>query len=586
MIGVIRLFKIVMQNTHGKARWAFFLAPLVMLVEVFCDLQQPTLMSNIVDSGLAKGDMHYVITTALAMLGFALLGICAGGGSGVLGNYASLHMGQQLRSRMLTIALNSRAAGGLTPATLITRITNDVTQMQNLVMMLTRGMVRSPMLMFGGVVMSVIVCPSLAPILFVILPILLIYTLLVMKRSLPLYTDMQSKVDAMNRVMRENLQGAKTIKAFTLEDHQLTQFNQTNDDLLNSSVQASMATVPLSPVIQFLLNIGVVIALAYGGTLDVGGVILDGQIIAFVNYMIQITTAMVQTVNIITAFSRAITSAARVQAVLAEKVGELQVGSAANAPSGSSVSFSHVTFGYDQSKPILDDISFTVPDGQWLGIIGTTGSGKSSLINLLTRAFDDYTGEIAIGGVNTQQLDLAAVHHKVTVATQDAMLFSGTVRHNLTFGAPQASDAVVAAGAQLADAAEFIEPLPAKYDAPVEQAGKNFSGGQRQRLNIARAAVPDPDIVVFDDATSAVDQTTNAIIQQRLTQSRQGRTTLIISQRVANIMHCDQIIVMQEGRLAARGTHAELIQSSPFYAQLVETQLGGGRAHANDESRA
>ncbi len=381
-----------------------------MLIEVFCDLQQPTMMADIVDSGLAKGDMQFVIKTAALMLMFALIGICAGGGSGVLGNYASLHMGQSLRTKMLTIALNSRAAGGLPPATLITRITNDVTQMQNLVMMMTRGMVRAPMLMLGGVVMSTLVSPRLAPILFVILPILLVYTLVVMRRSLPFYTDMQGKTDDMNRVMRENLQGAKTIKAFVLENHQQAQFTETNNALLDSSVRASMATVPLAPVIQFLLNLGVVIALAYGGTLDVGGVILDGQIIAFINYMIQITNAMVMTVNIITAFSRAITSATRVQAVLSEQVGEVQVGSAADAPQDSSVTFDHVSFGYDQSKPILDDISFSVPSGQWLGIIGTTGSGKSTLINLLTRGFDDYTGTIRIGGVDTQQLDLAAVH--------------------------------------------------------------------------------------------------------------------------------------------------------------------------------
>ncbi|MFD1392279.1 ABC transporter ATP-binding protein [Lacticaseibacillus jixianensis] len=580
------MFKILMQNMHGKVRLAFFLAPLVMLVEVFCDLQQPTLMADIVDSGLAKGDMGFVARTAALMLMFALIGICAGGGSGVLGNYASLRMGQSLRSKMLMIALNSRAAGGLPPATLITRITNDVTQMQNLVMMLTRGMVRAPMLMLGGVVMSALVSPRLAPILFVILPLLFIYTLVVMRRSLPLYLDMQSKVDTMNRVMRENLQGARTIKAYVLEQHQQTQFTQTNTALLSSSVRAAMATVPLAPVIQFFLNLGVVIALGYGGILDVRGVILDGQIIAFINYMIQITTAMVMTVNIITAFSRAITSATRVSAVLAEKVGEVAVGSARQAPAGSSVAFEHVTFGYDQSKPILDDITFTVPAGQWLGIIGTTGAGKSSLINLLTRSFDDYRGTIWIGGVDTRQLDLAVVHHKVTVATQDAMLFSGTIRHNLTFGKAAATDAELAAGAHLADADEFIAPLPQQYDAPVEQAGKNFSGGQRQRLNIARAAVPDPDILVFDDATSAVDQTTNARIQRRLVQARTGRTTLIISQRVANIMHCDQIIVMQEGRLSAAGTHQQLLASSPFYAQLVATQLGGGMSHASHEPGA
>lgn len=219
------MFKLLMAHMHGRARWCFFLAPAVMLVEVFSDLQQPTLMSDIIDHGLAKGDLHFVIRTSLLMLMFALIGVAAGSAAGILGNYASLHMGQKLRSHMLTVALNSRAAGGLTPATLITRITNDVTQMQNLVMMVTRGMVRAPMLMLGGMVMAVIVSPRLAPILLIIMPLLAVFILVVMKHSIPLYTHMQQQVDGMNRVMRENLQGAKTIKAYTLEDHQLTQFN-------------------------------------------------------------------------------------------------------------------------------------------------------------------------------------------------------------------------------------------------------------------------------------------------------------------------------------------------------------------------
>lgn len=571
------MFKLLMAHMHGRARWCFFLAPAVMLVEVFSDLQQPTLMSDIIDHGLAKGDLHFVIRTSLLMLMFALIGVAAGSAAGILGNYASLHMGQKLRSHMLTVALNSRAAGGLTPATLITRITNDVTQMQNLVMMVTRGMVRAPMLMLGGMVMAVIVSPRLAPILLIIMPLLAVFILVVMKHSIPLYTHMQQQVDGMNRVMRENLQGAKTIKAYTLEDYQLTQFNQANADLLESSIRASLATVPLSPIIQLALNLGVVVALAYGGQLDVNGVILDGQIIAFVNYMIQITNAMVMTVNIITAFSRAITSAARVQAVLAEATGAVPVGSASNAPAGSAITFDHVTFGYQQSRPILDDITFSVPAGQWLGIIGTTGSGKSSVINLLTRAFDDYQGTIKVGGVDIQLLDLAALHHKITVATQEAMLFSGTIASNLRFGAPEADQAQPTASATVAAATSFIDPLPAQYEAPVEQSGKNFSGGQRQRLNIARAAVPDADILVLDDATSAVDQTTNAAIQTQLTKTRRDRTTVIISQRVTNIVHCDQILVLKEGRITAAGSHEALVKQSPFYAQLVQTQLGGGR---------
>lgn len=572
------MFAIIMHHTHGRARWAFFLAPLIMLGEVLCDLQQPTLMSQIIDTGLAHGDGQYVLHHALLMLLFAVLGLICGATCGTLGSYASLKMGESLRSDMLQIALASRDAAGLKPATLITRITNDVTQMQNLVMMLTRGMVRAPMLLLGGIVMSTLVCPDLAPILFIIMPILVIFILIVMRRSLPLYTQMQAAVDRVNRGMRENLQGAKTIKSYVLEDHQFAEFKQANQNLQTTSLNAAMATVTLAPVIQLLLNLGVVIALSYGGTLAIHGSISDGQIIAFVNYMIQITTAMIQTANIITAFSRAITSAARVQAVLDEA--KLTPTATAPLPVASDIQFEHVSFGFDQSTPILNDVSFTVPDGHSLGIVGPTGAGKTTLINLLTRSFDDYSGTIRIGGTDIQTLSLSEVHTKVKVALQDAILFAGTIASNLSFGGAATPEALDEA-AQMADASEFITPLAEQFEAPVEQRGKNFSGGQRQRLNLARAFTNDPDIVVLDDATSAVDQSTNAEIKRQLARARHHQTTVIISQRVTNVIDCDEIIVLEAGKITARGDSQTVYQNSPFYRQLVDTQLGGGR-HANE----
>lgn len=569
------MFRIVMSHVYGGARWCFFLAPLIMLGEVFCDLQQPTLMAQIIDQGLRQHNLPLILHYTGLMALFAVLGLIFGGSCGALGSYASLKMGEALRSHLLQVALNDRRPAGLAPATVITRITNDVTQMQNLVMMVTRGLVRSPMLLFGGIVMSTLVCPDLAPILWVVMPILVIFLVWTVWRSVPKYTAMQRAVDEINQIMRENLQGAKTVKAYVLEDHELTQFSTDNQRLQTTSQTAAMATVMLSPVIQLMLNLSVVVALGYGGTLVVSRTISTGEIMAFVNYLIQITSAMIQTVTIITAFSRAITSATRVQAVLDAEPAENLPAPTANDPVTSELTFDRVTFGYQASRPILDRISFNVPAGHWLGIIGATGAGKSSIVNLLTRQYDQYQGTITIGGVDIQKLSLATVHAKVAVALQASPLFSGTVRSNLTYGAPSVSDRNLAVATTTAAASDFIAERPGALDAPVEQAGKNFSGGQRQRLNLARALAADPDILVLDDATSAVDQRTNADIKAALQVQRARRTTIIISQRVTNVMDCDQILVLDQGRLVARGTHAELLRRSDFYHDIVQTQLGG-----------
>ncbi|OJF74419.1 ABC transporter ATP-binding protein [Lacticaseibacillus paracasei] len=561
------MLKILFDHMHGWARVSFFLAPLAIMGEALLDLQQPTLMASIVDVGLAKKDMTYVWHTAILMAVIAIAAFALGAICNAFSSYAALKMGQNLRTHLLAISLADRDPQALKPETLITRITNDVTQMQTLVSMLTRGLVRSPMLLFGGIVMSIIVSPRLSWIILIALPILAIYIYVIVRRSLPLYTAMQGQVDVMNRIMSENLTGAKTIKAYVLEDHQLTQFNTENRNLQTISQRAVLATVTLAPLIMLVLNLAVVAALAYGGNLAISRTITTGEIRAFVNYMIQITTAMTNTVNLITTFSRAITSSARVSAVLAEEAGTEASGTLP-APAGSAIQFEHVNFGFSQSRPILDDINLTVPSGQWLGIIGSTGSRKTTLIALLTRLYEHYQGKITVGGTDIQQITLPALHKKITVALQDSLLFSGTVAHNLSYGAPQATPTQLLSLGQLSLSGLIMMP-------PVEEAGKNFSGGQRQRLNLARAIIPDPDILVMDDATSAVDQETNTEIQDALVKARRNRTTIIISQRVPNIMDCDQIIVMQNGQITARGTHTELVKSSPFYAQLVQTQLGG-----------
>lgn len=481
-------------------------------------------------------------------------------------------MGAKLREHMLTVALASRKIGGLEPATIITRITNDVTQMQNLVMMLTRSLVRSPMWLLGGMIMSVVVSPQLAWILFIIMPLLMAFMFYIVYRSIPLFTVAQQKIDQLNRVMRENLNGIKTIKSYVLEPGQYQQFKVANAQLRDQSERAQRSTIIMSPVIMLMLNLGVVLALYLGGHKFAVGGITDGQIIAFINYMIQITNAMINMVNTITTFSRASTSATRVRAVL-DEAEATETKATAELPASSSVTFDHVSFGYSDRDDIIKDVSFKVADGQWLGIIGTTGAGKSTLINLLTKLLTGYRGTIKIGGQDIGTIRADALHAKITVAVQDSTLFAGTVAENLRYGAPDANQAALQTAATVAQAEDFILAKDNGYDATVEQMGRNFSGGQRQRLNIARALTPDPDILVLDDATSAVDQATNAQIRTALTASRKNRTMVIISQRLTNVMACDQIIVLQNGRITDKGTHAQLMRTSQFYQELAATQL-------------
>lgn len=545
-----------------------------MLIEVFCDLQQPTFMARVVDHGLAgNGHPQYILQTGGVMLLFALIGAFSGSSCNALASYASLKMGQRLRNHLLQLALATREDHGLSTPTLITRLTNDVIQMQNLVMTLTRSLVRAPFLLLGGIVMAFIISPRIAWILALVVPALLLFMVLVIRHSVPLFTAMQQAVDRINRVMRENLLGIKTVKSFVLENHAQQVFAQANTQAQISSVTAQGSVIVLAPVVTLVLNLSIVAALWFGGGLHSQHLITTGQIMAFVNYMIQITNAMINTVNTVSSLSRAQTATVRIQAIL-DLPQDTSVAQGATLPADSTLRFEHVSFAYPGGENVLTDIDFELPAGQKLGLIGTTGSGKTTLVDLLTRLYEPTQGRITIGGVPIANVPLTQLRHKIAVALQNSVLFSGTIADNLRYGKQDASLSELQTAAQAAAAAEFINARPDGYQAKVTQRGNNFSGGQKQRLNLARALVAQAAILVLDDTTSAVDLATDAHIQQALRQLRQGKTTIMIAQRIAAIRDSDLILVLDHGRIVACGQHATLMQTSAFYREVALAQLG------------
>jgi ATP-binding cassette subfamily B multidrug efflux pump len=569
------MVKLILKRLRGLALFCAIGAPLLMIIEVFSDLQQPTLMARIVDVGVAAGNLSYVLHTGLIMIFFALLGAVGGMGCSVLANYAALKLGGNLRKEMMRKIQNLSTAeiDKLETSSLITRMTNDITQMQNMVLVFTRGMVRSPLLCLGGIAMSFIICPKLAMIICISVPILAIVTIYVIARTVPMFTRVQNCIDGMNNVMRENLLGIRVIKSFTLEEQQFTRFTAANEKLARENVDAQCFIFILAPIMTLLMNLSIVAVLWFGGNMQIAGTLQPGKIIAFVNYMIMIAHSLVFMVGMITSFSRADASSTRILEVLDIQPSVIDTPQP-QTPLNNDITFDKVSFRYNTGDYVLRDISFKLPEGQKIGVIGSTGCGKSTIASLLVRFYDVTQGSIKIGGTDIREIPLNILRKKVGVVLQESLLFSGTVEENLRYGNPLAETNLLNAAIEKAQAKEFLDKMPRGLASTVEQRGKNFSGGQKQRLSIARSLLHDPDILILDDSTSALDLATDARLQSALRHCRQGKTTILIAQRVASLMDCDTILVMENGKLNAAGTHASLLQSCPLYRSIAVSQLG------------
>ena len=561
-------------------RWAA-LAPLLMLLEVTMDLMQPRMVERIVDMGIAHLDLPLVIQTGLLMCGLAVIGATGGMSNGIFTEMTVQGFGADLREALFrkvqTFSFSN--LDELETGQLITRLTNDVTQVQEAIMMILRMLVRAPLLLIGSLVMAIITSPQLAFLPLVLLPIELVAVFWIVNKATPLYTIVQKRLDALNEVMEENLSGVRVVKAFVRRAHEEKRFGDANEALTNQSIRAARTVAIMPSFMMLTMNLGIVSVLWFGGVQITQGSMQVGQIIAFVNYLMTTLFSLIMVSQMVIQMARAEASARRIQEVLSRQPGVMdQADARRDFAVRGRVVFENVSFNYDGegSDPVLKGISFSAEPGQTVALLGTTGAGKTSLVNLIPRFYEVTGGRVTLDGVDVRDLPQDDLRRAVGVAQQETVLFSGTIRDNIRYGRPDAPEVEVIAAARAAQAHEFILSLPEGYDTILGQRGVNLSGGQKQRIAIARALLINPRVLILDDSTSAVDVETESKIQEALDAGLRQHTCFVIAQRISTVLKADKILVLDDGQIAAQGTHRELLASSRIYQEIYESQLGNG----------
>ena len=569
---MIKLFRYL----KGSAVLCAILAPLSMCLEVAMDLLQPTLLSKIIDVGVANGDLSYVLHIGLQMIIAAVLGLIGGAACSYFASVASMNLGQELRQGLFDKiqTLSFVELDKLKTSSLITRLTNDVTQVQMMTNMALRGMIRSPLLAVGGLIMAYTLSPKLSTVLLVAIPIIAVAMVFILKKSFPLFTQVQQKIDNVNTVMRESILGVKVIKAFAIEGTQNARFKKENEELMNTSIKSQNRNLVLWPMATLIMNLSVVAVLWFGGNMVNTGDLEIGKIVAFINYLLQIMSSVVMVIGIIISYSRAKASATRINEVF-ETETSIKDKEETKSIDNFDIEFKNVSFRYNEhSEYVLENISFTAKQGETIGIIGSTGCGKSSFVNLIPRLYDVTEGEILIGKTNIKDISLSQLRENIGIVLQENILFSGTIESNIRFGNENASKDMIVDSAVNAQAYEFINNKEDKFGSEVEQRAKNLSGGQKQRLSIARTLIRNPKIFIMDDSSSALDMATEAKLQNSIKETMKDSTVIVIAQRISGVMDADKIIVMDDGKIANIGTHKELLKTSEIYRSIAVSQLG------------
>lgn len=560
-----------------KPYWKItILAPLFMVLEVSMDLLQPFLMAQIVNEGVMKGDLETIQRTGGLMILVAFIGLIGGAGCTVFSSTASMNFATDLRKvvfdkvQSFSFQNLDKFKGG----SLITRLTADIVQLQMFVMMVLRS-IRSPLLTIGSVIMAFTISFKLALIFAATIPVLFIILYLLIRKAFPTYNIVQQKLDKVNTVLQENLMGIRVVKAFVRSDFENNRFGQANEDYTNNAVRAARIVSFNMPVLMLILNFSLVIILWFGAHQTWSGSLQVGDLIAFINYVTQVLFAVMMIGMMMITISRSKVSADRIQEVLHTDLDLVDHQHAdEQAIVKGEVTFDRVSFSYDGQSEVLKDISLVARAGQTVAILGATGSGKSTMVQLIPRLYDATSGTVMIDGTDVRHIKLEHLRTSVGVVLQQSILFSGTIRDNIRYGKPAATQAEVELAAKAACAHEFIMTMPDGYDTVLGQRGMNLSGGQKQRISIARALLVRPVILILDDSTSAVDLGTESRIQKALGELLEHSTAFIIAQRISSVMEADKIVVLEDGRISAEGTHEQLMKTSEVYQEIYRSQLG------------
>lgn len=572
-----------------KKYWVFCLiAPLFMVGEVAMDLLQPDLMADIVDNGVLQHDFELILTVGLKMILLVLFGGLCGFLCGVFANLAAQQFGNDLRKDLFAriMGLSFQQTDKISTGSLVTRLTNDVTQVQHMVMMLVRGFVRNVVMFIGGIFMLYQQSPRFALIAACGLPFVVVIVAFFLKKASPMFSVVQKKLDGINNVMQEDVAGARVVKAYVKEAHELARFDKANGELCGVSLRVQTLLAFMGPCMNIVLNICVVAVILVGGlTVQSGGDMTPGRVMAAITYLTQILHGMMFMSHIFQMFTRAKASADRINEVLTSPEVILDGAFWGETEERGRVEFRHVSFAYPNTsgRPVLDDISFTVLPGETLAIIGATGSGKSSLVNLIPRFYDVDKGEILVDGVNVREYGLKALRERISIVLQRAELYSRPIEANIRWGKPDATPWEIKKAAEIAQADDFICATQQGYYTQVTEGGHSLSGGQKQRVSISRAVLKPHEILIFDDATSALDLKTEAQLYQALERDCPDTTKIIIAQRIASIKGADRIAVLDHGRMVALGTHEELMETSEVYRDIYRSQLKEGGADCVDE---
>ena len=554
------------------------LAPLFKMLEACFELFVPLVVAGIIDTGIKNADTVYIWQRCGLLVLLAAVGLTCSLTAQYFSATAALGFGTALRRDLFRHidTLSYSELDGIGTPTLVTRMTSDINQVQNGVNLTLRLLLRAPFIVLGALVMAFSISPRLT-VLFVVVTVMISLIIWgIMRTTVPIYRDAQNHLDRVTLLTRENYMGARVVRAFARQPDELAAFVQTNDRLKAIQTKAGRISALMNPLTYLVVNLGIIAILVRGGQQVNTGALTQGQILALINYMSQILISLLRLADLVISVTRALASGARVNEILNTRTTMLDP-AAAELPlqeAAPAVSFDGVTFSYrGAGAPSLTDVSFAAQNGETVGVIGGTGSGKTTLVNLAARFYDADTGSVKLFGHDVKEYSFTQLRRMVGIVPQQAVLFTGTIRDNMQWAAPGADDDAIWRALEIAQAADFVRSKPGMLDAPVETAGRNFSGGQRQRLTIARALVPQPKILILDDSASALDFATDAALRKAIHEKTKGMTVFIVSQRAASVQRADHILVLDDGHLVGDAPHAELLKTCEVYKEICLSQL-------------